>query len=158
MATGPVISIRDEDGNPINSWAIGTLTAQTDPKPSIDIYIWNNYAGTTAVSDLKDAYITVVDENGNVDSTQAVVSDTWVKACLVDISGEEATAIGGNTTKTLNTTSSSIESGIIKGTANTGTLINSTDNFVHVQLTIEPTMNATPGRQKFYLRINGSFT
>ena len=60
---GPSIALYDTaNSNIVSTWNVGTVQAQV-PSAELTVNIWNNKAGGTAVSDLRDCYITVLDSN-----------------------------------------------------------------------------------------------
>lgn len=155
---GPQIAVYDATNtNLVGSWDIGTLKAQI-PSDIFTINIWNNKGGITTVSDLKDAYLMVLDSNGDT-ANDDVAKDKWIQVNepSVDGNGDTWTAIGGTLGKDVRANAGVTENAI-KGTANDGIAANSPSNVATVNLRAVAPPNANDGSKLFKVRLNGYFT
>ena len=155
---GPQLSIyNDTNTELVNSWNIGTLKAQI-PSEVLTINIWNNKGGSTTVSDLKEAYLMVLDNTGDT-ALMDIPRDKWVQANVPNIDGNTITwtPIGGTAGKDLKGNSISLENAI-SGKSNDGVAANSPENVCTVNLRVVAPPNADPGDKFFKIRITGYFT
>lgn len=154
----PVISIYDDlHTNLVSTWAVGTVKAQI-PSAVLEVNIWNNRAGTTAVSDLKDCSIAVYDSNGTT-YVEDVAKDQWVEINVPSVDGNTTTwtAIGGTNTKDIRAMSG-VTDFSIKGTTNDGTPGNSQENYCTCNFRINAPINSVPGAKPFKIRLTGYYT
>lgn len=161
--SAPVITLLAADQTtPVSEWHPGTVRAGTD-SGILEVNVWNNKGGKTAVSDLIDASVAVKDGNGT--DTGVVPANLWVQA-LVDstaavdpkTSQKVYTAIGGTTVCPLRGQSVAATVGdVIKGTANDGTAANATDNFCNTKFKVALPINSVAGQQQFKIRFQGYY-
>lgn len=154
---GPSIALYDSNNsNIVSTWNVGTVQAQV-PSAELTVNIWNNKGGGTAVSDLRDCSITVLDSNGST-YTEDVARDKWVQINSQAVDGNTTTwtAIGGTTTKAVKA-NSGVDDNTIKGTANAGTSIN-TENCATVKFRVNAPINSEPGTKNFKIRLTGYYT
>lgn len=155
---GPQIAIYNASNTElVSTWDVGTLKAQK-PSEVLTINIWNNKGGITAVSDLKEAYLMVLDSVGDT-ANDDVAKDKWVQINIPSIDGNANvwTPIGGTDGKDLKANGVNGEF-TIKGDANDGTAGTSYNNVATVNLRIVAPPNSTPQDHYFKIRIVGYFT
>jgi hypothetical protein len=158
----PVITLLDSaQTSSVSSWTIGTLKSQVD-SDIFEVNVWNNKGGTSAVSDLQSASVTVVAADGSNNSD--VVTNTWVQVRINDEvdAGSAAvfTKIGGSTVAALyykGATGTDKTNQIIKGTTNDGTAANSATNYCNCKFKVNIPMNAVAGAQTFKIRFQGYY-
>lgn len=154
---GPSIALYDSaNTNIVSTWNVGTVQAQV-PSAELTVNIWNNKGGSTAVSDLRDCSITVLDSNGST-YTEDVARDKWVEINCQAVDGNTTTwtAIGGTTTKSVKA-NTGVDENSISGTANAGTDTN-TANCSTIKLRVNAPINSEPGTKNFKVRLTGYYT
>ena len=156
MSAPSIIVVNGSDAT-VASWDCGTVQANND-SGILDIVIWNNRGGGTALSDLKDVSITALDVDGG--SSSDVVAGKWTQINVPTVDGDTSTwtQIGGATTNALRADglASSVGS-VIRGTANDGSLVGSKVNYCSARLKVHVPLNATPGTKTWKMRINGYY-
>lgn len=149
----PIVTFYNEDNTAeVTSWDLGELNANS-VSPSLKLNIWNNRAGTEDVSDMKEVSVTCLD--GDLDYNGEVVVNQWMNVKMLDDS-DSFTPVGGTTTKSIKAAGQTDNT--IKGTANDGTLENSTDNFVPLEVKLIIPMNSTAGLHNFNFRCQYFYT
>lgn len=128
--------------------------------------IFNSKGASAAASDMQNTTLSVVSNETGHEGNKAdtVYEKSWVNVLINNETFGDSVALGNVTgseiTKTLTALGedSSTNSGIIKGTANDGTLTNATHNYAicKVWVNIEP--NAPAGPHNFRLRTTYSYT
>lgn len=154
---GPNIALYNADHSDlVSTWNVGTVKAQ-EPSSVLTVNIWNNKGQATDVSDLKDCSMTVYDSSGTT-FTEDVARDKWVEISVPSVDGNATTwtRIGGTDTKPI-MANSGVSDYSIKGTANNGTVSN-TSNFATVHLRINAPINSVPGNKTFKVRLTGYYT
>lgn len=157
--SAPLITIYDStDANIVTSWNVGDIKAQTPTTP-LTINIWNNKAGATDVSDLKDCEIMILDDNGSTYDSD-VPKYKWVQVNCNAVDGDTSTytAIGGSDTKKIKANGGVGDEFCIKGTTNNGSASSFPENVSTVRLRMEAPINSTPGNKTFKVRILGYYT
>lgn len=140
----------------VTTWDCGVVQANSTSN-QLEILIWNNRSGTTAVADLKDANITTLANNT---AGQEVVDGKWVKVNAPSMDGVW-TAVGGTSGKMIRADGLSASNGnVIKGTANDGNknTTASKQNYCTVKIKTVVPANTTAGVRDFIIRINGYWT
>lgn len=134
-------------------WQIGVVDAGS---VSIDttFLIWNNRGIGTDVSDMTNCTITTKDILGS--NTGEVVMNKWIEARVDSMNETSFTPIGGTTTKIIQA-GGTAGAGIIKGTANDGSL-GAVSNFAKVSLHANVPAVATAGSFTFLTRVAYQFT
>lgn len=142
----------------VNSWNIGTLKSQR-PSDILTLKIWNNKQGVSNVSDLKEAYLIILDAVGDT-SNEDIARDKWVQINIPSIMGNSNTwvAIGGNEGQDIKCDDHTITENIIRGIANDGIEANSPSNVATVNLRVVAPPNSNPGTHNFKARLVGYFT
>ena len=153
----PIISIMNADNTkPVTEWYLGTLRTGTTSK-ELEINVWNNKGGSVDVSDLVDVKVTTVDENGvNETSAEEAVRDKWTQALVY-----ATVAIGANSyvgVASNGAAGDDLTNHVIKGTANDGTVSNSTTNFANIRVRVVPALNASKDVHNWRLKIQGYFS
>lgn len=133
------------------SWDIGTVDAGSISAEK-GFLIWNNRAGSTDVSDMTNCTITTKDSAGG--NTGELVTDQWIEVRVDSLSEGTFTKIGGTVTKAIRATAGTVPAGVIKGTANDGTVANAKANFCEVTLRAFPLPTATAGLVNFLTRVS----
>lgn len=158
---GPQISIYNSDNSQLfTTWDLNNIQSQ-QASPVLTVYVWNNKTGDNAknVSDLKNAYVTVVDENGET-SNGEVAKNKWVQVNVPNIDNDETTffPIGGNVTRGIR--GGGLEENTIKPAdeANANTYEKSKNCVCKLNFIIVPPPNSTPGEKRFKIRIGGWFS
>lgn len=132
------------------SWSIGVVDAGS-VSADTTFLIWNNRAGTEAVSDMTNCSITTKDSLGG--DTGEIILNKWIEAKVDSLSETLYTPIGGSTSKSIQASGlTSADAGKIKGTANDGTLTASTC-FSKVTLHANIPSTATAGNFSFLTRV-----
>jgi hypothetical protein len=135
----------------LNSWTIGTVDAGTT-SADLQLLIWNNRGGASAVSDMTSCTITTKDSSGG--DTGELVTNTWIQAKCVSTGDATFTPIGGsNNTKSIKASGAGISAGVISGAVNDGTYNNAKNNFSEMVLHATVPLNASAGTQNFYVRV-----
>ena len=113
----------------------------------------------TDVSDLKEAEIMVLDDNGTTYESE-VPQNKWVQVNNIGTDGDKTTftAIGAEVTKKIRANGGVSTEYCIKGTANDGNPDNYPQNVASAQLRLVAPMNSTPGDKSFKIRIVGYYT
>lgn len=156
---GPQISIYDASNtNLVNTWEVGTLKAQK-PSEVLTVKIWNNKGGITAVSDLKECYLMVLDALGDT-ANDDVAKEKWVQVNVPAIDGNSNvwTPIGGTEGKDIKANAVEIIENTISGKANDGIEANSPENVATVNLRVVAPPNSTPGDKNFKCRLVAWFS
>lgn len=153
----PSITVVNSKDETINTWDAGVIQANNE-SAVLQIYVWNNRNGSTALSDLQSANITALDIDGG--SNSDVVAGKWVKVNVPSVDGNKTTwtPVGGSDTKDLKGTN--VTSGnTIKGSTNNGSKDDpdAKGNYCEVNLKVVVPVNATPGTKSFKMRINGYY-
>jgi len=155
---GPQIAVYDStDSGIISLWDLGTIKAQV-VSPVLSVYVWNNRNGKTAVSDLKDCWVTCVDSATDT-SNDDVAKDQWIQVNVPSIDGDEDTytKIGGNLGKDVRAMAG-VSGNYIAGVVNDGTLANSQPNYAKLNFRCVAPPNSNPGQKLFRILIKGYFT
>lgn len=149
----PIVSWwNDQNTAQETSWPVGVIDAGTVSADKTFL-IWNNRAGSTAVSDMTNCTITTKDSAGG--DTGELVTNKWVEA-RVDSAGETAfTPIGGATTHPL-TAGGGATAGTIAGDANDGNIATAAtaNNFAKVTLHVNVPATAAAGSLSWLLRVS----
>jgi hypothetical protein len=156
---GPQIAIYDATNSAlVSNWDIGVLKAQI-PSDILTINVWNNKGGTTDVSDLKEAYIMVLDNSGDT-AVDDVARDKWIQVNIPAIDGnvDTWTPIGGTIGKDVRANAGVGEENVIKGIVNDGIAANSPENVSTINLRAVAPPNSDPGDKLFKVRLNGYYT
>ena len=157
---GPQISLYNSTNSELlTNWNIGVLKAQT-PSEVLECNIWNNKGGNETVSDLKEAYLMVLDPNGDT-ADQDIPREKWIQINepSVDGANDVWTPIGGTTGKDIRANGvTESEGNIISGISNDGNPANSSKNVCTVYLRAVAPPNSVPGVKGFRVRINGYYT
>jgi len=149
MAT-PVISWWKQDNlSQWTLWDIGTVDADNTSKNDIFL-IWNNRGGSTDVPDAEGCMITTKDITGG--NNGEIITEKWIEVKCDTMNESTFTPIGGDTAKAIKA-GGNAPAGIIKGTANDGTIANSASNFAQVTAHAHPSVTATAGVVDFLLRV-----
>ncbi|SEF95124.1 hypothetical protein [Paenibacillus sp. UNC499MF] len=133
-----------------NSWDIGPVDAGTASTEKT-FYIWNNRGGTAAVSDMGGCTITTKDSAGG--NTGELVLNKWIEMKCDSMNETTFSPIGGAAIRVIQA-GGGAGAGIIKGTANDGTVANSVPNFAKITVRANVPANATAGNYAFLTRIN----
>ena len=155
---GPQIAIYDASHSQlVNTWDVGTLKAQK-PSEVLTINIWNNKGGVTAVSDLKECYLMVLDSVGDT-ANDDVARDKWVQVNIPSIDGNSDVwkPIGGTHGKDVRANSGMTEN-TISGMPNDGIAANSLENHCTIHLRVVAPPNSTPKDHYYKIRLVGYFT
>jgi hypothetical protein len=155
---GPQIAIYDStDSTLVSTWDIGTLKAQV-PSDVLTINVWNNKGGAVPVSDLKEAYLMVLDNTGDT-AVEDVAKNKWIQVNIPSVDGNDETwtAIGGTYGKDVKANSGVVDN-TIKGIINDGVAANSPENVCTINLRAVAPPNSDPGVKLFKVRLNGYFT
>lgn len=159
----PIISIMNADSSAaVSSWPIGEINANSE-SPTLDVVIWNNKGGATAVSDMKDASVTCLDQDGG--DTSEMTVGKWMKV-LVNTTAEvdgasvkQFSPIGGTSTRPLRAEALLAADGnVIKGIVNDGTMAAATSNHSKATFKVAVPFNATEGDHNFRIRVQGFYT
>lgn len=159
---GPQISIYNSSNNKIELWNIGTLQSQQSSK-ILTVYVWNNKGNRESdVSDLKNAYVTVVDANGET-AEDEVAKNKWVHVNIPTIDGDETTfsPIGGSIIRNIKGGINSEENTIFGTKCNSDmdkTYSLENPRVCKLSFCICPPPNSTPGEKLFKIRICGWYT
>lgn len=154
---GPNITLYNEANSElVSTWTVGTVQAQT-PSAELVVNIWNNKAGGSDVSDLKDCSVTVLDSNGST-YTEEVAKNKWVEVNVKSVDGNTTTwtAIGGETTHAIKA-NTGVSDNSISGEKNNGATVES-KNCCTMKLRVNAPINATPGSKQFKVRLTGYYT
>jgi len=155
---GPQIALYNATNTDLlSTWEIGTLKAQV-PSDVLVCNIWNNKGGSVAVSDLKEAYLMVLDATGDT-ANEDVARDRWIQVNEPSIDGgtDTWTPIGGTVGKDIRANGGVTENSI-SGRANDGIAANSPMNVCTIYLRAVAPPNSNPGDKGFKVRLNGYFT
>ena len=154
----PIISIMNADNTkPVTEWYLGTLRTGTTSK-ELEINVWNNKGGSVDVSDLVDVKVTTVDEAVRDKWTQALV---YATAPVGADGSKQFVAIGANSyvgVASNGAAGDDLTNHVIKGTANDGTVSNSTTNFANIRVRVVPALNASKDVHNWRLKIQGYFS
>lgn len=165
---GPQISIYDSKNiNQLNTWDIGDLQSQQASK-ILTVYVWNNkenhqFEGKSLVSDLRNAYVTVLDANGET-AEDEVAKNRWVQVNVPSIDKDETTffPIGGNITRSIKggkeEGGEELTDNIISGKVSDVTSLSENNKVCKLNFIIVPPPNSTPGEKLFKIRIGGWYT
>ncbi|MFE4570064.1 hypothetical protein [Paenibacillus chitinolyticus] len=132
-----------------NSWDIGPVDAGT-ASPDKTFYIWNNRGGGAAVSDMLNCTITTKDSAGG--NTGELVLNKWIEVKCESMNETTFSQIGGANTWTIQA-GGGAGAGIIKGTANDGTVANAVPNYAKITMHANVPSNATAGNYAFLTRV-----
>jgi len=164
----PIVSWRTQDNaSVLANWNIGTVDAGTTSS-NISFLVWNNRGGVSDVSDMQNCALTTKDSSGG--NTGEIVLNKWVEVKVVSLGESTFTPVGGDTTKTLRTNSSTVNGGgtwtpntaphagagtsyDMLGVINDGTKANSGGNFVETSTHANVPSNAGAGSTNFKLRV-----
>lgn len=158
---GPQIAIYNSTNTDlVYNWDVGTLKAQR-PSDVLSVKIWNNKGGATAVSDLKECYLMVLDGIGDT-ANDDVAKDKWVQVNVPSMDGNTNVwePIGGTSGKNLKCDDATVpqDECTIYGEANDGIEAHSPKNVATVNLRVVAPPNSTPGDKNFKCRIVGWFS
>ncbi|MFB7817764.1 hypothetical protein ACFC0X_26790 [Paenibacillus chitinolyticus] len=132
-----------------NSWDIGPVDAGA-ASPDKTFYIWNNRGGGAAVSDMLNCTITTKDSAGG--NTGELVLNKWIEVKCESMNETTFSQIGGANTRTIQA-GGGAGAGIIKGTANDGTVANAVPNYAKITMHANVPSNATAGNYAFLTRV-----
>ncbi|MFF2157014.1 hypothetical protein ACFVVQ_17130 [Paenibacillus chitinolyticus] len=132
-----------------NSWDIGIVDAG-DVSKEKTFYIWNNRSGTAAVSDMQNCTITTKDSAGG--NTGELVLNKWIEMKCESMNETIFSSIGGAATRVIQA-GGGAGAGIIKGTANDGTVANAVPNYAKIIVRANVPSNATAGNYAFLTRV-----
>jgi len=158
----PVISLLGSDNvTAVSEWHVGTVRAGFDSNV-LEVNVWNNKAGASAVSDLIDSSVTVKDGNGQ--DTGVVPANLWIQTLIDSSAALDANSnkiysqIGGATVRPLRGATLLAAAGdVIKGTANDGTVANSGPNYCKCLFKASLPINSVSGTQQFKIRFQGYY-
>jgi hypothetical protein len=151
----PVVTWTEQDGVTLfNSWVIGTVDAGTVSADKT-VLIWNNYKGSTALSDMTNCTITTKDSGGG--NTGEPVTNTWIESKCAAAGDTTFNPIGGATNRAIKALGTVATAGVIMGTANTGDLTNNKDNYAQVVLHANVPTTASAGNFSFLTRVAYQF-
>lgn len=160
---GPQVSIYDSDNrNLFTTWDLGNIQSQ-QATPIMTVYVWNNKFGNLNVSDLKNAYVTVVDSNGET-SEGEVAKNKWVQVNIPSIDNDEITflPIGGGITRGIKGGGDLSDNVLCayngSSTPENGVYSPDKKNVCKLNFIIVPPPNSTPGEKLFKIRIGGWFS
>ena len=162
---GPQMALYDSTHtNLVSSWNRGKIKAQ-EATEVLEVNLWNNKGGSSDVSDLKEAYITVLDSEGDT-ANDDVARDGWIQVNEPSVDGDQDTftPIGGALTKDIKANSALILDYTISGAANDGEPGNDSDgsgctkNFATLRFRAVAPPNSNPGEKTFKIRLSGYFT
>jgi len=161
--SAPIITLLDAaQTSPVSEWHVGTVKAG-NPSTVLEVNVWNNKAGATAVSDMRDGIVSCKDGNG--ENIGDVPDKKWMNV-LVDATADLDTdlvtkvysAIGGDQSRPLRAQTVLAATGdVIKGTVNDGVPANSGQNYANCKFKVIVPQNATPGTHQFKLRFQGYY-
>lgn len=134
-------------------WQIGVVDAGSVSDDTMFL-IWNNRGQKTDVSDMRNCTITTKDILGS--NTGEVVLNKWIEVRNDSMNESSFTPVGGTTTKEVKA-GGNAGAGIIKGTANDGSL-GAVENYVKLTLHANVPATATAGTFTFLTRIAYQFT
>lgn len=118
--------------------------------PDTTMFIWNNKAGESDVSDMTSCTITTKDVSGG--NSGEIITNTWIRVRVDSMQESTFTPIGGATTKEIK--AAGAPAGTIKGTSNDGVAENSAMNFAKVTLHANVPQIATAGNFDFITRVS----
>ena len=159
----PIITLYDATNtSQVTEWHVGTVKAG-NPSTVLEVNVWNNKGGATAVSDMRDCMISCKDGNG--ENIGDIPAGKWMNVLVNSTADVDATsgekiysAIGGDTSRPLRGQSVTAATGdVIKGTANGGTAANSGENYCNCKFKVVVPINANPGTHRFKLRFQGYY-
>ncbi len=119
----------------------------------IELLIWNNRGGGSAVSDATSCVVTTKDTQGG--NTGDVVQDRWEEAQDEKEATPSFVAIGGDTTRPVG---NGVTPQVISGAANDGTTVNSPANFADVSFRWRVPAAATAGLRNWLTRLSYLYT
>lgn len=147
----PIISWRTETNNAtIPSLDFGTVDAGSVSLPK-NVILFNNYAGTTAVSDATNGSITTKDSSGG--NTIELVMNKWIEyKNLSDSADANFDGIGGTVSKPIKAETAS--AGVISGAINDGNIntLATKANFAKPSFRPNIPTTATAGQVNFLIR------
>lgn len=157
---GPQVSIYDSNNRDLfTTWNLNTIQSQ-QTSSVLTVYVWNNKNGSAQVSHLKNAYVTVVDDNGET-SDGEVAKNKWVQVNIPSIDGDETTfvPIGGGVTRGIRGGGGLTENTLEAGTVTEdGTYDLNKKCVCKLNFIVVPPPNSTPGEKRFKIRIGGWFS
>ena len=169
---GPQPVLYNKDNTQVEfTWDIGTVRAQ-EPSNVLEVNLWNNKGGNVLVSDLKDAYISVLDYDADT-AKGDVAKNKWVQIYVPSVDGpvneeiddynneyynDKWTAIGGDTIKYLRANGITSDEYIISGEQNDGDMTNSSNNVCSFKLRIFAPPNSTAGQKLFKVKLNAYYS
>jgi len=130
-------------------WDLKTVDAGTSSESAIFL-IWNNRGGSTDVADAEGCMITTKDITGG--NNGDIITEKWVQVKCDTMNEQTFSPIGGDTARPIKA-GGTAPAGVIKGTANDGTVANSASNFAQVTAFAMPSVTATAGTVDFLLRV-----
>ncbi len=147
----PIITFRDQNDNLLSKYNFGTVQLATTSSP-ITAHIWNNYQGTSSVSDAINTTITTLTFNGLVTGDTVANGQEVVTYQMLNIqnytltpSPTSFTPVGGNTAAAIGST----QAGTIPGS--------SPGSYAGLNLEISVPSNATPGAVQFLTKISYNY-
>ena len=157
---GPQMGIYNESNSAlITSWNLGKIVSQV-PSTVLTVNVWNNKGGSDVVSDLKNAYVAVVDYNGET-AVDEVAKNKWIQVNIPSIDGDDTTytPIGGAVTRDIRANGGITDnSATISGKPNNGLSGDSPSNVCTLNFIVVPPPNSIPGEKLFKIRIGGWFS
>ena len=158
----PIITITDPTDTSVqSSWAVGTVKASTD-SAELNVHVWNNKGGESAVSDMIECTVGVFDANGL--ANDPIAANKWVNA---SINGANYTAIGGSVTAPLYAANAdpsafvgdAATEHVLSGAINDGSSATSASkaNYADCKFKVVVPANASPGTVSFKIRFQGYY-
>lgn len=162
--TAPIVGWYNLNQEIQTNWDANTIDNGSSSQ-EFTFRIWNNFNGSTAVSNMTNCVITTRDTSGGLDGS-IVVKERWVKVRVDSSTDTNFYAIGsqlnGQTYEPVEhqivANDASVKAGEISGDVNTGDPIANKANYAQVTLKIDVPIDALAGRYDFYTRVRYSFT
>ena len=147
----PVFTLTNSASSVISSLSYGNIDAGSASAPT-QVYFWNNFGGSTAISDAINVTLTTKTYNGldsgdTVQNGQEVVTGLSFAEQCISQGDVGYTSIGGPTTAGIGSAAGG--EGTIQGVTGGDAAI--------VNLTLSAPANVTPGQVQFLMRLNYSY-
>lgn len=168
MATIPLITWWNETNDAqLTSWPIGVIKSG-EYSAEKELLIWNNRGGdgTTVIPDVINCVLTTKDlkgTNGVGTPAEDLIANKWTSICCLSAGKDPAfpvnwTSIGGDTVQEIRAGGDALATaGLIKGTANDGSLVNSLANYAKLRAKVTVPTDAIGGRIDFMLTLSYQF-
>ncbi len=147
----PSISWRSEtNATAVTSLDFGTVDAGSIGNAKT-LLLWNNYAGTTAVSDATNGSLTTKDAQGG--NTGELILNKWIEVqVLTNAADSTFDGVGGTVTKMVKAETTA--AGVISGAANDGNINTTATKANFAKFSVRPNIptTATAGTQNFLFR------